>query len=249
MITLLFLVITFVLLVFSEKWIHQHLHGVALLVSGHTQVALYLYALLLFPGILLHELSHWLMARLLGVKTGKIRLLPEQDRNGHVRLGSLQVEQVDVARASLIGVAPLLTGSLVVLAIGYLAFDVGQTGLALLSGDVGAMAGAVTDIVQTPDMWLWLYLLFAVANAMLPSSTDRQTWPPVILFLSLAALLSYLAGGQVLVSNVAPLIAAGLRWLAVAFAITLLANVPFMLLIALAEWGMGELRGQKVYYK
>jgi hypothetical protein len=51
------------------------------------------------------------------------------------------------------------------------------------------------------------------------------------------------------VSNVAPLGAAGLRWLAMAFAITLLADVPFVLIIALAEWGVGELRGQKVYYK
>jgi hypothetical protein len=35
----------------------------------------------------------------------------------------------------------------------------------------------------------------------------------------------------------------------VAFAITLCADVPFVILIALAEWGVGELRGQRVYYK
>jgi Zn-dependent protease len=119
LITLLFLIATFVPLVLLEKWIHRHLHGTALLISGHDQVALYSYALLLFPGVALHELSHWLMAMLLGVKAGKIKLLPERGRDGHVQLGAIQVQQVDVVRASLIGAAPLLTGSLVVLAIGY----------------------------------------------------------------------------------------------------------------------------------
>ncbi len=249
MTTLLFLVATLVPLVFLERWIHRHLHGVALLLSGHEQVALYLYALLLFPGVALHELSHWLMAQVLRVKVGRLELLPRRAADGRVRLGSLQVQRADVVRASLIGVAPLLSGSLVVLAIGYLAFDVTRTGQALLSGNLSLMLWVLRDVLQTPDMWLWLYLLFAVANAMLPSPADRQTWPPVILFLGLIAVLAYLAGGPSLVNDTAPLLATGLRWLTIAFALTLAADVPFIALIALAEWGIGALRGQKVDYK
>jgi hypothetical protein len=256
---LLFLIVTFIPLVLLEKWIHRHLHGVALLVSRQTQAALYLYALLLLPGTVLHELSHWLMASLLGVRTGKVKLLPERGPDGHVRLGSVELRQrVDVVRASLIGVAPLLSGSLVVSAIGYLAFNIGQTSQSLLSGDPTAMNDALWYALHTPDMWLWLYLVFAVANAMLPSSTDRQSWPPVILFLAILAILasmasvadaSYLAGIQLILSNLAPVLNTGLRWLAVAFLFTLAADMPFVLLIAFAEWGVGKLRGQRVYYK
>ncbi len=257
--TLLFLIVTFIPLVFLEKWIHQHLHGVALLVSRQAQAALYLYALLLFPGVALHELSHWLMAILLGVRTGRVNLLPEHSPDGFVRLGSVELRQrVDVVRASLIGVAPLLGGSLVVSAIGYLAFNIGQAGQSLLSGDPTAMSNALWYALHTPDMWLWLYLVFAVANAMLPSSTDRQSWPPVILFLAILAILASLAGMantsyqaslQLILSNLAPALDAGLRWLAVAFLFTLAADMPFVLLIAFAEWSVGKLRGQRVYYK
>lgn len=236
-------------LVLLEKWIHRHLHGAALLISGHDQAAIYLYAVLLFPGVALHEFSHWLMATLLGVRAGRIQLLPERGRDGRVRLGAVQVQKVDAVRGSLIGAAPLLTGSLAVLAIGYLAFDIGQAGQALLSGDPAAMTRAAMAMLETPDMWLWLYLVFAVANAMLPSSADRQTWPPVIAFLVLAAVVAYLAGGLVWMGSLAPLVNAGLRWLAVAFAITLVADAPFVVLIAVAEWGVGALRGQRVYYK
>jgi hypothetical protein len=119
----------------------------------------------------------------------------------------------------------------------------------LLSGDSPTVTAAVSSTLQTPDMWLWLYLVFAVANAMLPSSADRQAWRPVILFLVLVAVMAYLAGGQGLMADIAPILIAGLRWLAIAFAITLAVDVPFVLLIALAEWSIGALRGQKVYYK
>jgi len=67
--------------------------------------------------------------------------------------------------------------------------------------------------------------------------------------LSVVMIAAYFAGGQSLIASVAPILNAGLRWLAIAFAITLVADVPFVALIALAEWGVGELRGQRVYYK
>ena len=65
------------------------------------------------PGVALHELSHALMARLLGVQTANLTMVPRRQADGHVRLGSVQVERVDVIRGSLIGLAPLLVGSLV----------------------------------------------------------------------------------------------------------------------------------------
>lgn len=240
-----YLLLLFVPLAFLERWIHRHLHGVALLIAGHDQVALYLYGLLLFPGVALHEFSHWLTAKLVGVRVGKLRLLPVRGRDGRVQLGSLQVQQVDVIRASLIGAAPLVSGSLVVLAIGYWVFEIG----ALPFGDWAMMTAAVISALQTPDMWLWLYLLFAVANAMLPSPADRQAWPPVIICLLVTAALVYVAGGQTLAGDVAPVLTTALRWLTVAFAITLIVDVPFVALIALAEWGIGALRGQRVEYR
>jgi len=240
---------TLVPLVALEKWIHQHLHGVAYLFTRNKDAAVLLYAVPLFPGVVLHELSHWMMAKLVGVRTGSLSLLPRRDRSGHVRLGSVVIERTDPIRASLIGVAPLISGSVVVLLIGYWVFGVSAMGEALLRGDVTAIAATFWEMLHVPDMWLWLYLLFALANAMLPSSSDRETWPPVLLFLALVVGLAYVLGFSPVLLDLAPPVVTGLRWLAVAFAVTLVADLPFVILIASAEWLLGSWRGERVYYK
>jgi len=247
--SVLAVVATFIPLVLLERWIHQHIHGVALLATRHDDAAVLLYALPLLPGVLLHELSHWLAARLLGVRTAGMSLLPQRQRDGRVRLGSVTIYQTDVVRASLIGVAPLICGSLAVLAMGQWVFGVGALGEALQSGKFEAITQALAAALSAPDMWLWLYLLFAVANAMLPSESDRETWPPVILFLAVVVVAAYVLGFSNVLLDLAPLVTSALRWLAVAFAWTIVADVPFVILIALAERTLSAASGQRVYYK
>jgi hypothetical protein len=246
--SLLAVVATLVLLVALERWIHQHIHGVAYLFTRNKDAAILLYAVPLFPGVVLHELSHWVMAKLLGVKTGGISLLPKRDRSGHIRLGSLVIERTDAIRASLIGIAPLFSGSLVVLYIGYRMIGVGALGNALLTGSIAAIASSFGALLRVPDMWLWLYLLFAIANAMLPSPSDRETWTPVVLFLVVIVGLAYLLGFSRVLLDLAPVVVTSLRWLAVAFGVTLVADMPFVILIASAEWLLGMMRGERVYY-
>ena len=66
----------------------------------------------------LHELSHALMALLLGVRVKRMSLIPQRQAKGVVRLGSVEVLRSDPLRASLIGGAPLLTGMLVLGLVG-----------------------------------------------------------------------------------------------------------------------------------
>jgi hypothetical protein len=98
---------TLLLLMLVQRWVHQHLHGVAYLISGQPDMALMLYSLVLLPGVALHELSHALMATVLGVKTANLTLIPRRQPDGHVRLGSVQVERVDAVRSRVIGLASL----------------------------------------------------------------------------------------------------------------------------------------------
>ena len=240
---------TLIPLVLLERWIHQHLHGIGLLLTGSQDAAVLLYALPLLPGVVLHELSHWLVAKLLGVKTAKMSLLPKRQRGGRVQLGSVIVQQTDAVRASLIGIAPLVSGSLVVLVIGQRTLGVGLLGEALRTENIGVIFSAWLTALRAPDMWLWLYLLFAVANAMLPSPSDRETWLPVILFLAGVVVVAYVLGFSSFLLELAPLVVTALRWLAAAFGMTLVADVPFVILIVCAEWLLGTLRGQRVFYK
>ncbi len=74
------------LLLLVERWIHQHLQGVAYLMTGDRKRAVILYAVPLFPGVILHEVSHALAAMALRVRIGRISVRPKVTGN-RVRLG------------------------------------------------------------------------------------------------------------------------------------------------------------------
>jgi len=246
--SLLWFIVSLVLLVNVTRWIHRHMHGMALLLTGSHDMALILYALPLLPGVLLHEASHWLMALVLRVRTDGLTIIPQRDARGRVTLGSVMVERVDPVRASLIGAAPLLFGCGAVLLIGQKVFGISDLGDVLLTGEGPAIAEALGRLFATPDAWLWLYLLFALSNAMLPSASDRETWPPVIVFIVGVVILALVVNqGQMLETLAGPL-NAGLTWLTAAFVITLAINLPVMALLALFERGAGSVSGKRVYY-
>ena len=87
---IIWVVITLVILFLIERWIHRHMQGIAFLITGSVQWSVLLYALILFPGVLLHEVSHWIMANLLGMRTGKFSVWPSIQPDGTVRLGYVE---------------------------------------------------------------------------------------------------------------------------------------------------------------
>jgi hypothetical protein len=245
---LLWLAVALALLLLVERWIHRHLQGVMLLLTGDREIAVLLYALPLLPGILLHELSHALAAVLLGVRVGRISIRP-QLAGQRVQLGFVPVEKTDAVRASLIGLSPLLAGSAAILSIGYWVFGLDALGAALAAGDRANLIPGLLSALRAPDAWLWAYVIFAVSNTMLPSRTDRQAWTPLLLFLLLIGALLWAAGfWPAIVAGLAEPVTTALRWLAIMCALTVGIDLPFMLLIALVERSTERLKGMRVEY-
>jgi hypothetical protein len=246
---LVWLAATLVPLFFMKRWINRHIQGLGLLLMGDNETAMLLYFVLLLPGILIHELSHWLAAKLLGVRTGKISLWPSRRRGNQMRMGSVRVARTDPFRASLIGVAPLISGSITILIIGQLILGLGDLGEVLRNGEWGQVWESLLTYLQAPDFWLWLYLIFAVSNAMLPSETDREPWRPVLLFMGLTAIFFYLTGW---VSRVPEVVATAsltsLSYLAYAFSLTVVVDAIFIAAIAVLEVLVSRLTGRRVEY-
>ena len=247
-IVLLWLAATLVLLLLVERWIHRHLQGVMLLLTGDPEVAVVLYALPLLPGIVLHELSHALAATLLGVRVGRISIRPKR-AGQRIQLGFVPVEKTDAVRASLIGLAPLLAGSAAILLIGYGAFGIGMVETTLAAGNWDGLLPALLNALRAPDGWLWAYVIFAVGNTMLPSRADRQAWTPVIMFLILVGALTWASGlGPTIVEGLAGPLSTALRWLAMMGTLTITVDLPFVLLIAFGEKALGRAKGVRVEY-
>ncbi|MCC7362465.1 MAG: hypothetical protein IT317_23495 [Anaerolineales bacterium] len=247
--TWLWLLLAFVPLLFLERWVHRHLQGLGLLILRDPDRALMVYSILMLPGVLLHEASHWITATLLLVRTGRFSLAPAPMPDGSLRLGFVETEATDFIRESLIGAAPLIFGAAAILLVGYPRLGVGPVGAALAAADPSALVEALRQMVGLPDFWLWLYLIFTIANSMLPSASDRRGWwRTAIVLAAVTAGLFYLGlGSAVLDALLGPLDAA-LRALASAFTLTVGLNLCLVPLIWLFEHGLARLLGMEVKY-
>lgn len=186
-------------LVQIEKRVHRQIQALGLLLTNNPQAAVLIYYLALLPGVALHEGSQWLLAQILRVKIKKFQLWPEK-RGKLIRLGLVEIDdKTDPIRATLIGMVPLATGVAAIAIIGGWRFDVQALLSALGTGDLPSIIQGFNVFVSTPDFWFWIYLVFAVANAMLPEPHDRiNWWLPVGVVGALTAFLLVLDLGIVL---------------------------------------------------
>lgn len=225
-------------LLLMKRWITRSLQELSIRWVGDADVALVLYFTLLLPGLLIHEISHGLTALVLGVRVQRFSLGPvRKGRSTRVSLGSVQVGKVDPLRASLIGLAPLLAGSAAILLVGFLVLDVDKLALVAATQDFDGILAALAQVARVPDFWIWLYLIFAVSNAMLPSESDMATVRPVLIFLGIvAAIVLVVAGVPAIPEGVVRFVNAVAGYLASAFAVTLAVDAVFMFFILILLW-------------
>ena len=234
--SLWFLISLGVLLV-ARRWMSDWLQRCLLLILRRADWAVITYAVLLFPGVLLHEASHWIVARVLGVRAGPIRLIPRVRPGGMLQLGSVEVESVDFLRSTLIGAAPLLAGVAALTALVRLWPGIGVA-WGLFDWTVPAALRTVQTAAEAPWFALWFYLAWAVSNTMLPSPADRRGWLTVLIVI--VVLLGgsiYLGYGPQILRSVQDPLSLALRSMAGIFGLTialdLLSSLPLMLLAAI----------------
>ena len=245
----LLLLIAFGAVLVLERLVHRRLQEVFLLLTGHAESATLLYSIVLLPGVALHEVSHALMAALLGVRVRRFSLRPEQQRNGVIRLGYVEVLRSDSLRTSLIGAAPLFAGVAALVAIGVLVFDLGSMQSALAAGSAQKLLNLLLALPRATDSWLWIYIVFAIANSMMPSSSDTQSWPPVIGFAVAFSATLLLVGGTDLIAAIAPLARDVAQWLTAAFALTAFIDLAVVIAFALLAKAITALTGRQVEFR
>lgn len=149
-----FFSVELLLLFLLSRFVTGGLSGFIYRTTRSHKLAIYTLSFLFLPGTIIHELSHYITANLLFVRTGEIEFVPKvyEDR---VKLGSVQIEKTDPVRRAIIGVAPFLVGTSLLLLILFVAERYQAFG----------------------SMWLSIlvvYLIFEIGNTMFSSKKDME---------------------------------------------------------------------------
>lgn len=235
-----------------ERWIHRHLYGVGWLLTQDKERATVLYYLILLPGVFLHEFTQWLVAGALKLKLGKIRVWPRPQADGALRLDFVRLSR-NTGRAgrAVFEFAPIAAAIGVVLFISHNIFNVGGLSIALSTGELPIIQAEIGRLLGTPDFWLWLYLLFTVGNAMLPTTpVEEQDWPVrAAVFAGMTALLIAVAFlGESVQATLEPILRGGLDTLATAFGTILVLDILVVLALMITEKLLERLTGRRANY-
>ena len=215
---LLWFVLGTLALLWLQRLLHHEIQAVILILTRNPALTVGLFSFFFFPGVFLHEFSHFLMAKLLVVRTGGFSLIPQSLPDGRLRLGYMETARTDIARDSLIGAGPILTGGLAVALIALHPLHLLPLWAVLRNGQFDLFWLGVTLLPQVNDFWLWFYLTFAISSTMMPSESDRHAWLPVGLILVVLLVLAVVAGaGPWMLESLAPPLNAFLRGAALVF--------------------------------
>lgn len=170
--------ILFLLLYSVSVRLTETIYGLTFLVTGSSKLALGILTLILMPGTIVHEMSHFLAATLLRVSTGRMTVFPESLEKGRIRAGKLEVGDCDPFRKTIIGIAPMIFGLIIIYLIGH--FFIPSISL-------------TTNNLQLTT-FIGVYLLLTVSATMFSSPKDLESLLIVIPIMTVLFLVFYFLG-------------------------------------------------------
>jgi len=242
----IWLFLTLVPFLLAQRILHREIQLLFYSITKSQEIALGLFSLLFLPGILLHELSHYLFARLLGVQTGKFSVFPKRIPGGKLQMGFVETAHTDWIRTGLIGAAPLLTGILAVGLIAVYGLALEPFLQALSAGNFHELIKGIPTLLNAPDFWIWFYLAFVISSTMLPSETDRSAFLPLVwLFIILIGLMFLSGVGSLIIETFSSQIRQTIEKVALIFTTCLLIHLILLIPLGLLRLILNKIQHKK----
>lgn len=140
-----------------------------------------LMSFIFLPGVIIHELSHLLIAVILFVPVGDMEFTPKKGEE-RLKLGSVEIAKTDPVRRSIIGFAPVFVGLMLVVGIVYLFTS---NILFFKEKEIYVLLVSVLAII---------YFLFVISNTMFSSKVDMEGTLEILITLVIIFLASYILG-------------------------------------------------------
>lgn len=192
-------------LIFLQRYLHREIQAVFLILTRDARLTIGIFQVIFLPGVFLHELSHFVMAKVLGVRTGGFSVIPRALPNGRLQLGYVETAKSDIVRDSLIGAAPLIFGTLFVAYVAVYRLDMRVLWDTFRNGQFDLFWMGIRFLPTVKDFYLWFYLAFTVSSTMMPSESDRHAWLELLISVGVLFAIALLIGaGPWMLDNVAP---------------------------------------------
>lgn len=176
---IIFLLLSLIFLYISGQILLRQLTYLVHLIGGSRRFLIILWSLVFLPGTIIHELSHFFLAIIVGARTGKIEIFPEfLDSDEHetgVALGSVQTQKLNIIQGVLVGLAPFFVG------LGLLVW-------------LGAL---ILQSYSSASYWSLVfqsYLFFTISNSFFPSRSDLVHVVPATITVAIIAFIAWLVG-------------------------------------------------------
>jgi hypothetical protein len=231
---LLWFLFMLVPLIVLQRLLHREIQAVFLILTRDSRLTMGIFSMIFLPGVFLHELSHFVVAKILQVRTGKFSIFPQSLPDGRLQLGYVETARSDIVRDSLIGAAPLIVGTLFVAYVAVYHLQMRVLWDVFRNGQFGLFWLGIRALPQVQDFYLWFYLAFAVSSTMMPSESDRHAWLELVISIGVLFAIALLVGaGPWILVNIAPRLSDFLSSIAVIFGLSALVHILLILPTAL----------------
>lgn len=174
--------ILILLLFLVSKVLTSEIYSFSYKITRSENFSIGILTFVLFLGVFIHEMSHFLAAKFLLVPTGKVSLFPKKEGN-YLKLGSVSIAQSNILKEFIIGVAPLVVGIISILLLVYFMLQdlAGFNLLKIILSLMGIFVISNTMYVSRRDFQAALPFLVAVITIGVVLIILNVRFPVVIL--------------------------------------------------------------------